>query len=199
MRAVNPARLPDSGDAGDRPNQARATWDRARRPRPCLSATNQPLRDCVVGKLTEDWSPEQISGLLARTHTAGSGMRISHETVYQSLFIRTRGVLAKALQKHLRSGRPKRRHPQHRYRTAVFTDQGRSVHRRAPHRSRRPRGSWPPGGRPATGPWPDPDRHGRRTFHPLQRARSARRAGRGHRHRRAVGQDAQAARPAQEP
>ncbi|MGA5135280.1 IS30 family transposase [Streptomyces olivoreticuli] len=90
-------------DAEDR------AWDRARRPKPCLLATNQPLRDFVAGKLAEDWSPEQISGLLARTHAAGSGMRISHETIYKSLFIQTRGVLAKTLQKHLRSGRPTRR------------------------------------------------------------------------------------------
>lgn len=51
----------------------------------------------------------EISGLLAKAYAAGSGMRISHETIYKSLFIQTRGVPAKALQKHLRSGRPTRR------------------------------------------------------------------------------------------
>ncbi|WP_405585476.1 IS30 family transposase [Streptomyces sp. NBC_01190] len=90
-------------DAEDR------AWDRARRRQPCLLASNRPLRDFVAEKLAEDWSPEQISGHLARAFGAGSGMRVSHETIYKSLFIQARGVLAKELQKHLRSGRPTRR------------------------------------------------------------------------------------------
>ncbi|MFI6850678.1 IS30 family transposase, partial [Kitasatospora sp. NPDC050467] len=90
-------------DAEDR------AWDRARRRQPCLLASNGPLRDFVAEKLAEDWSPEQISGHLAKVCAAGSGMRVSHETIYKSLFIQARGVLAKELQKHLRSGRPTRR------------------------------------------------------------------------------------------
>ncbi|MQS16230.1 IS30 family transposase [Streptomyces kaniharaensis] len=90
-------------DAEDR------AWDRARRRQPCLLATNAQLRDFVAEKLAEDWSPGQISGHLAKVHAAGSGMRVSHETIYKSLFIQARGVLAKELQKHLRSGRPTRR------------------------------------------------------------------------------------------
>jgi len=90
-------------DAEDR------AWDRARRRQPCVLATNTRLRDFVAGKLAEDWSPEQISGHLAKVHTVGSGMRVSHETIYKSLFVQARGVLAKELQRHLRSGRPTRR------------------------------------------------------------------------------------------
>nr|WP_254552250.1 IS30 family transposase [Kitasatospora sp. MMS16-BH015] len=90
-------------DAEDR------AWDRTRRPKPCLLATNEPLRALVAEKLTEDWSSQQIAGHLAKTQAVGTGIRISHETIYKSLFIQARGVLAKALQKHLRSGRPTRR------------------------------------------------------------------------------------------
>lgn len=90
-------------DAEDR------AWERARRPKPCLLARNLVLREYVADKLSLDWSPEQIAGCLAKHHDRGSGMRISHETIYKSLFVQARGVLAKSLQKHLRSGRPIRR------------------------------------------------------------------------------------------
>ena len=90
-------------DADDR------AFRRARRPKPCLLARRPALREFVAAKLADDWSPEQISGWLARRHPAGSVMRISHETIYRSLFIQSRGVLAKELQKHLRSKRPIRR------------------------------------------------------------------------------------------
>jgi IS30 family transposase len=60
----------------------------------------------VAAKLAEDWSPEQVAGYLAPTYPADSGMRVSHETIYKSLFVQTRGVLARELTKHLRSRRP---------------------------------------------------------------------------------------------
>ena len=90
-------------DAADR------AWRRARRPKSCLLAQRPLLRDVVADKLAEDWSPEQIAGWLAKTHPAGAEMRVSHETIYKTLFIQSRGVLAKELQKHLRSQRPIRR------------------------------------------------------------------------------------------
>ncbi len=90
-------------DADDR------AWRRARRSQRCKLALNAPLRDHVAAKLKQDWSPEQIAGLLRKQHPAGSSMRVSHETIYKSLFVQSRGVLAKSLQKHLRSGRPMRR------------------------------------------------------------------------------------------
>jgi len=90
-------------DADDR------AWRRARRPQTCKLATNPVLRGYVAARLREDWSPEQIAGVLARRHAPGSRMRVSHETIYKSLFVQSRGVLAKGLQKHLRSGRPIRR------------------------------------------------------------------------------------------
>jgi len=90
-------------DADDR------AWRRARRPQPCKLAGNPRLRDYVAARLAEEWSPEQIAGVLRKRHPAEGGMRVSHETIYKSLFIQSRGVLAKQLQKHLRSGRPIRR------------------------------------------------------------------------------------------
>ena len=84
-------------------------WRRARRPKRCLLATNPVLRAYVAARLREDWSPEQIAGTLKKRYRAGSRMRVSHETIYKSLFVQSRGVLAKELQQHLRSRRPTRR------------------------------------------------------------------------------------------
>lgn len=85
-------------------------WRRAQRHRPCRLAENEKLRAFVAGRLADDWSPQQIAGHLAKHHPVGSHMRISHETIYKSLFIQTRGVLKRELQQHLRSKRPIRRH-----------------------------------------------------------------------------------------
>jgi transposase-like protein len=90
-------------DAEDR------AWRRARRPKVCLLAKHDVLRAHVAAKLAEDWSPEQIAGALRKQYSAEAGMWVSHETIYKSLFVQTRGVLAKELQKHLRSLRPTRR------------------------------------------------------------------------------------------
>jgi len=90
-------------DAEDR------AWRRARRPKVCLLARHDALRAHVTAKLAEDWSPEQIAGALRKQYSAEAGMWVSPETIYKSLFVQTRGVLAKELQKHLRSGRPTRR------------------------------------------------------------------------------------------
>ncbi len=92
-----------AADAEDR------AWRRARRPKQCLLAQRPELRAFVADKLALDWSPDQIAGHLAKEHPAGSVMRVSHETIYKSLFIQSRGVLGKELQKHLRTRRPIRR------------------------------------------------------------------------------------------
>jgi IS30 family transposase len=84
-------------------------WERARRPKPCRLATHPPLQRLVANKLTLDWSPEQISGWLKRTFPDHGSMRVSHETIYRSLFIQARGVLKKELLGHLRSRRMMRR------------------------------------------------------------------------------------------
>ncbi|MGH2692654.1 MAG: IS30 family transposase [Actinomycetota bacterium] len=80
-------------------------WERARRPKPCKLASRPPLRDLVAWKLTKDWSPQQISGWLARTYPGQEELQVSTETIYKSLFVQARGVLRKELTTHLRSRR----------------------------------------------------------------------------------------------
>ena len=63
----------------------------------------------VASKLILDWSPEQISGWLKSEYPGDESMRVSHETIYRSLFIQARGVLKKELMDHLRSKRRMRR------------------------------------------------------------------------------------------
>lgn len=84
-------------------------WERARRPKSCLLRDNEALREVVSTKLGEDWSPQQISGWLARCYERADGMYVSHETIYRSLFIQARGVLCKELTSHLRTRRTMRR------------------------------------------------------------------------------------------
>jgi IS30 family transposase len=84
-------------------------WKSALRPRPCLLALHRKLRTMVASKLIQDWSPEQISGWLKKRYPNNESMRVSHETIYRSLFIQARGVLKKELMQHLRSQRLIRR------------------------------------------------------------------------------------------
>ena len=82
---------------------------RSLRPRRCLLAMNKRLRDVVAEKLKEDWSPEQISGWLKRQYPLDETMRVSHETIYRTLFVQARGALKRELLAHLRSGRMMRK------------------------------------------------------------------------------------------
>ena len=84
-------------------------WDSALRPKRCLLAVNRKLRNIVASKLILDWSPEQVSGWLKTQYPDDESMRVSHETIYRSLFIQARGVLKKQLMDHLRSKRRMRR------------------------------------------------------------------------------------------
>src|SRR5271165_2436147 len=84
-------------------------WDSALRPKRCLLACHRKLRNIVASKLILDWSPEQISGWLKTHYPDDENMRVSHETIYRSLFIQARGVLKKELLDHLRSKRRMRR------------------------------------------------------------------------------------------
>lgn len=82
-----------------------AAWNRARRPKQCRLAGSARLRRLVAQKLSLEWSPEQIAGWLRRTFPRDETLWVSHETIYRSLFIQTRGVLKRELLKHLRSHR----------------------------------------------------------------------------------------------
>ena len=91
-----------------RANEAdQRAWDSALRPKPCLLATHHKLQRIVAGKLMLDWSPKQISGWLQQQDD--ESLRVSHETIYRSLFIQARGALKIELIQHLRSQRRIRR------------------------------------------------------------------------------------------
>jgi IS30 family transposase len=87
----------------------RQAWESALRPKVCLLAIDEKLRTIVASKLILDWSPEQISKWLKVHYPNNESMRVSHETIYRSLFIQARGVLKKELVQHLRSKRLIRR------------------------------------------------------------------------------------------
>ena len=85
-------------------------WARARRRKACKLATRPALRAIVVEKLKqEQWSPQQIAGWLKTTYPHDPEMQVSHETIYRTLFIQSRGALRRELTAHLRTGRVIRR------------------------------------------------------------------------------------------
>jgi IS30 family transposase len=97
-------------------------WDRALRPKPCRLAQNPILARLVAQKLELDWSPQQISGWLARAFPTDQSMQVSHETIYKTLFVQARGVLKKELTAHLRRGRTLRRSRQNHERRGHMVD-----------------------------------------------------------------------------
>jgi len=101
-----------------------AAWDRARRPKPCKLALNRPLAMTVARLLRQQWSPWQIAGRLKREHPHDESCRVSHETIYKTLFIQARGALKKELVAHLRRRRTMRRSRHH---TQKTPDHGRIV------------------------------------------------------------------------
>lgn len=83
----------------------RRAWARCRRPKVCRLATRPALRRAVAAQLTQQWSPQQIAGWLRATYPGDAEMQVSHETIYRSLFIQSRGVLKRELLQHLRRQR----------------------------------------------------------------------------------------------
>jgi IS30 family transposase len=107
---VSPEVVRNGDRALYRANEAdHQAWKSTLRPKAGLLAKHWKLRMIVVSKLILDWSPEQISGWLKRRYPSNESMRVSHETIYRSLFIQARGVLKKELMQHLRSKRLIRR------------------------------------------------------------------------------------------
>lgn len=84
-------------------------WQSGRRPQVCKLARNRALSGLVAVKLGEDWSPEQIAGWLKARFPQDQTMRVSHETIYLTLFIQARGALKRELVAHLRRTRSIRR------------------------------------------------------------------------------------------
>ena len=87
----------------------RAADRRALRPKRAKLAQWRRLRGVVERKLEAKWSPQQISAWLALEYPDRPEMQVSHETIYQSLFVQSRGALRKELHSCLRSGRAMRR------------------------------------------------------------------------------------------
>jgi IS30 family transposase len=107
---------PVSGDYRPHAAHARA---RARRTRPKGGqiAANPQLRDTIQTWLSSKWSPEQISRSLRLRFPGQVEMHVSHETIYQALYVQGRGELRRELTKALRTGRAirkPRRHPDQR-------------------------------------------------------------------------------------
>jgi IS30 family transposase len=91
--------------AGDAERAARR---RAARPKPAKLATRPALRRVVEAKLRARWAPEQIAHWLPTAYPADPEMRVSHETIYRSLFVQGRGALRHELTRELRTRRPTR-------------------------------------------------------------------------------------------
>ncbi|MGB3411601.1 MAG: IS30 family transposase [Microthrixaceae bacterium] len=102
--------LRNGGKTGYRAAKAdEAAWTRARRPKTCKLACNPALAHIVAVKLQSQWSPEQIAGWLQRTYPGEKDLQVSHEAIYRTLFVQTRGALKKELLEHLRRTRGMRR------------------------------------------------------------------------------------------
>lgn len=87
----------------------RGALERGRRPKPAKLQLNARLRCEVDRGLCERWSPQQIAARLIREYPDDPSMRVSHETIYKTLFVQARGALRKELAACLRSGRAQRR------------------------------------------------------------------------------------------
>jgi IS30 family transposase len=85
-----------------------AAFGRAQRPKAAKLVTEPRLREVVEAKLALRWSPQQIAGWLPLAYPQDPVMRVSHETIYLSLFVQGRGALRRELQRCLRTGRAMR-------------------------------------------------------------------------------------------
>lgn len=84
-------------------------WERARRPKPTKLGENPRLCQRVITDLEGMWSPEQISVRLKAEFPRDETMRVSHETIYKTIYVQGRGELRKELAACLRTGRAQRR------------------------------------------------------------------------------------------
>ena len=84
-------------------------YERASRPKPAKLQTNLRLRELVQDDLRRRSSPEQIAGRLRRRFPDQPEMWVSAETIYQSLYVQSRGALKRELTRYLRTGRALRK------------------------------------------------------------------------------------------
>jgi transposase, IS30 family len=106
---------------GYQPERAhRLAWERQRRPKPSRLSQHPVLRARVQQMLDRRYSPEQISGRLKVLYPDDPAMQVSHETIYQSLYLYPRGELRRELKACLRTGRAVRRRRGRRERRATI-------------------------------------------------------------------------------
>jgi IS30 family transposase len=104
------ARNADPGTGAYQPERAhRLAWERQRRPKPSRLSADPVLRAAVQAMLDRRYSPEQASGRLRVHYPDDPAMRVSHETIYQSIYVYPRGELRRELRACLRTGREARR------------------------------------------------------------------------------------------
>ncbi|MEJ7743031.1 MAG: helix-turn-helix domain-containing protein [Nocardioidaceae bacterium] len=112
-------------------------YERAGRPKPAKLVTNVVLRARVELDLEKKYSPEQIAGRLRDDHPDDPKMWVSTETIYQSLYVQSRGALRRDLAKCLRTGaRAAPTQPSGRSSQRAGCPAGHDQHRRAPCRGR---------------------------------------------------------------
>jgi IS30 family transposase len=109
-RARHPHGVPVTKPWNYRPSQAQARAERmGRRPKPAKLATHLMLRELVQAKLEQRLSPLQISIELHQQFPDNPEMWVSHEAIYQSIYVQGRGALRRELAVHLRTGRALRK------------------------------------------------------------------------------------------
>jgi IS30 family transposase len=72
-----------------------AAWERVKRPKSCKLLLNKGLAKLVAMKFHRSWSPQQMAGWLMRTYS-DKGLHVSHETIYKTRYVQTRGALKKS-------------------------------------------------------------------------------------------------------
>jgi transposase, IS30 family len=104
------ARNADPRTGGYQPERAhRLAWERQRRPKDSRLSRHPVLRAAVQQMLDNRYSPEQASGRLRVLYPGEAAMQVSHETIYQSIYVYPRGALRRELQACLRAGRAVRK------------------------------------------------------------------------------------------
>ena len=91
-----------------------AARERARRDRPRKLVPGAPVRGLVAGLLRADYSPGQVAGRLKRDYPGRPELQVSHETIYQALFVQGKGSLRAEVAAAVRCGRARRRRPRSR-------------------------------------------------------------------------------------
>lgn len=118
----------------------------AKRPKLGVLELNRELRKIIISKLELKWSPEQISGWLRVEYSRRKHMRVSHETIYKSIYVRAKSIIHHTFTQYLRRSRPMRHSRYHRRsgdRSFTNIVNGISIHERSKNiENRKSVGHW---------------------------------------------------------